>query len=216
MHRFQQGNSLVWRRGIGAVISFRDHDGWDDTLRLVGLKEIEDLARGAFLRHFADHIGIQKVSHSSSNGLTGRLSRGPAGTRPNRRSPSRKLPAGRDSSLITRNDAPSSCQSKVAPDLMLNRSRSGFGTTVWPLLVTVLVMAMESLADFCAKNKAELNRREGPIHQLDHPGGARGDLGVVRGHDQRRPPLLAQGAKQLDDPIARVRIQVAGRFIGQD
>src|ERR1035441_732697 len=42
------------------------------------------------------------------------------------------------SSLMTRNDCPSSCQSNVAPDLILNRSRNAFGPTVWPLLVTVL------------------------------------------------------------------------------
>jgi hypothetical protein len=48
--------------------------------------------------------------------------------------------------LITRNDCPSSCQSKVAPDLILNRSRNAFGTTVCPLLVTVLVMVRISFS----------------------------------------------------------------------
>lgn len=71
---------------------------------------------------------------------TGRLSRGAAWTRPNRRKPSRKLPSLRGSSLITRNEAPSSCQYRVAPESIWNRSRRGFGTTVCPLLVTVLVM----------------------------------------------------------------------------
>lgn len=82
---------------------------------------------------------INLKSRSEGN-LTGRLSRGAAGTRPKRRRPSKKLPARRGSSLITRNDCPSSCQSNVVPDLILNRSRRAFGTTVCPLLVTVLVM----------------------------------------------------------------------------
>jgi hypothetical protein len=74
--------------------------------------------------------------------------RDPAGTRPNRRNPSRKLPALGGPNLITRNDCPSSCQSSVAPDLILNRSRNAFGTTVCPLLVTALVMVRISFFPF--------------------------------------------------------------------
>ena len=37
-------------------------------------------------------------------------------------------------------ESPSSCQSSFVPALILNRSRSFFGTTVWPSVVTVLVI----------------------------------------------------------------------------
>jgi len=71
---------------------------------------------------------------------SGRLSRGAAGTRPNRRNPSRKLPSLRQSNLVPRNEAPSSCQSRLAPELIWKRSRRAFGTTVSRLLFTVPVM----------------------------------------------------------------------------
>jgi hypothetical protein len=47
---------------------------------------------------------------------------------------------------MTRKDCPSSRQTSLAPDLILNRFRNAFGTTVWPLLVTVLIIAIISFS----------------------------------------------------------------------
>src|ERR1017187_8218087 len=164
MHRLQQGGPLVWRGTVGAVISFRHHDGCDHALGLVGLKESENLSGGALLGHFADNICVQEVSQSSLSGWTWRLSRGPTGTRPKRRNPSRKLPARRGSILIARNDGPSSCQSNVTPDFILNRSRNALGTTVWPLLVTVLVLVRISFF------QPLLASEKGPSRNFGKPG----------------------------------------------
>ena len=82
---------------------------------------------------------VQQIPHRGLS--TGRLSRATAGTLPNCRSPSTKLFARTDPSFTTRKPFPSSCQSRVVPGPIFNRSRSAFGTTVCPLLVTVLVIS---------------------------------------------------------------------------
>ncbi len=46
--------------------------------------------------------------------------------------------------------------------------------------------------------------------------GMRRHLGIMRGNDQRGLLFGVQVFKQFDDFTARVRIQVAGRFVGQD
>ena len=45
---------------------------------------------------------------------------------------------------------------------------------------------------------------------------ARGDVRIVRRHDQRHLAFFAQGAQQVDDFLAGVGIQIAGRFIRQN
>src|SRR5258705_12304951 len=41
------------------------------------------------------------------------------------------------------------------------------------------------------------------------------DLGVVRGHDQRRPELV-DAREQLDDLPARHRVEIAGGLVGDE
>ena len=53
-------------------------------------------------------------------------------------------------------------------------------------------------------------------HQLHHARGAGRDAGVMGGDHQRRVPLGAHSAQQVNDLCARVRIQIAGRFVGED
>src|SRR5438094_10019407 len=54
------------------------------------------------------------------------------------------------------------------------------------------------------------------VHQFDHSRSARRGLRAVRRNDQGCLPFRAQSAKQLDDFLARVRIEIAGRLIGQN
>jgi len=55
-----------------------------------------------------------------------------------------------------------------------------------------------------------------PVHQFDHSRSSRRDLRAVRRNDQGRLPFRAQSAKQFDDFLAGVRIEIAGRLIRQN
>ena len=65
-------------------------------------------------------------------------------------------------------------------------------------------------------HRPPLQRGHGSIHQLHYPRGARGDSGIMRGHDQRarRSSRKAQSKWMISSP--GVRIQVAGRLIRQN
>ena len=54
------------------------------------------------------------------------------------------------------------------------------------------------------------------IHDLPHLWSTGRDFGIVRGHDQRGLLFSAQLAKQIDDFLPGVGIEVAGGFIGKD
>lgn len=79
---------------------------------------------------------------------TSRPLRGAAGTRPKRRSALAKPLFAGGASLTTRMESPSARQSRTAPESRSNCRRNSFGTTVWPLVVMVLVTMGTSIVGF--------------------------------------------------------------------
>src|ERR1039458_9026682 len=61
-----------------------------------------------------------------------------------------------------------------------------------------------------------LSRVNLPVRQFHHPLRMRRNIRVVRGNDQRGLFFDAEILEQLDDFTTGVRIEIAGRFIGQE